>query len=36
MAQNLTIFDFELTEKGKEEIASLAQSKSQFCSHADQ
>ncbi|ECW7470016.1 aldo/keto reductase [Listeria monocytogenes] len=35
MAQNLAIFDFELTEADKEEIAGLDQGESQFFSHAD-
>ncbi|EHU8353345.1 TPA_asm: aldo/keto reductase [Listeria monocytogenes] len=35
MAQNLAIFDFELTEADKGEIASLDQGESQFFSHAD-
>lgn len=35
MAQNLAIFDFELTEADKEEIAGLNQGESQFFSHAD-
>ncbi|EAE8348003.1 aldo/keto reductase [Listeria monocytogenes] len=35
MEQNLAIFDFELTEADKEEIASLDQGESQFFSHAD-
>ncbi|UHP09963.1 aldo/keto reductase [Listeria marthii] len=35
MAQNLAVFDFELTAVDKEEIASLNQGQSQFFSHAD-
>ncbi|EAD0598648.1 aldo/keto reductase [Listeria monocytogenes] len=35
MAQNLDIFDFELTEADKEEIAGIDQGESQFFSHAD-
>ncbi|ECB9822586.1 aldo/keto reductase [Listeria monocytogenes] len=35
MAQNLAIFDFELTEADKEEIAGIDQGESQFFSHAD-
>ncbi|MBC2076830.1 aldo/keto reductase [Listeria marthii] len=35
MAQNLAIFDFELTGEDKDEIASLNQGESQFFSHAD-
>ncbi|GJF59081.1 hypothetical protein SA19202_12140 [Staphylococcus argenteus] len=35
MAQNLDIFDFELTEEDKQQIATLEESKSQFFSHAD-
>lgn len=35
MAQNLDIFDFELTEEDKQQIATLEESNSQFFSHAD-
>ncbi|MBC1987060.1 aldo/keto reductase [Listeria sp. FSL L7-0478] len=35
MAQNLAVFDFELTDADKKEIASLDQGESQFFSHAD-
>ncbi|MBC2183667.1 aldo/keto reductase [Listeria sp. FSL L7-0233] len=35
MAQNLAVFDFELTDADKKEIASLNQGESQFFSHAD-
>lgn len=35
MAQNLAIFDFELTEADKGEIAGIDQGESQFFSHAD-
>lgn len=35
MAQNINIFDFELTNEDKNKIASLEESNSQFFSHAD-
>ncbi|MBC1544625.1 aldo/keto reductase [Listeria cossartiae] len=35
MAQNLAVFDFELTDADKKEIASLNQGESQFFSHAN-
>ncbi|OEL00983.1 2,5-diketo-D-gluconic acid reductase [Staphylococcus succinus] len=35
MAQNLDIFDFELTDEDKNKIATLEESNSQFFSHAD-
>lgn len=35
MAQNLDIFDFELTEEDKQQIVTLEESNSQFFSHAD-
>ncbi|ECL7895007.1 TPA: aldo/keto reductase [Listeria innocua] len=35
MAQNLDVFDFELTEEDKSAIATLNQGESQFFSHAD-
>ncbi|MBC1549797.1 aldo/keto reductase [Listeria sp. FSL L7-1434] len=35
MAQNLAVFDFELTDADKKEIGSLDQGESQFFSHAD-
>ncbi|MBC1954528.1 aldo/keto reductase [Listeria welshimeri] len=35
MAQNLNIFDFELNEEDKAEIATLNQGESQFFSHSD-
>lgn len=35
MAQNLAVFDFELTDADKKEISSLNQGESQFFSHAD-
>lgn len=35
MAQNLDIFDFELTEEDKQQIATLEESNSQFFSHAE-
>lgn len=35
MAENMAVFDFELTEEDKRTIASLEKSKSQFFSHAD-
>ncbi|MGZ1630080.1 aldo/keto reductase [Staphylococcus argenteus] len=35
MAQNLDIFDFDLTEEDKQQIATLEESNSQFFSHAD-
>ncbi|MDT0091543.1 aldo/keto reductase [Listeria marthii] len=35
MAQNLAVFDFELTDADKKEIASLNQGESQFFSHSD-
>lgn len=35
MAQNLAVFDFELSEEDKSAIATLNQGESQFFSHAD-
>lgn len=35
MAENIDVFDFELTEEDKKEIASLNEGESQFFSHAD-
>ncbi|MBC1808152.1 aldo/keto reductase [Listeria sp. FSL L7-0993] len=35
MAQNLAVFDFELTDADKKEISSLNQGESQFFSHSD-
>lgn len=35
MAENLAVFDFELTEEDKRDIASLDEGESQFFSHAD-
>ncbi|MCQ9278805.1 aldo/keto reductase [Staphylococcus borealis] len=35
MAQNIDVFDFNLTEEDKRKIAKLEQSNSQFFSHAD-
>ena len=35
MAENIDVFDFELTEEDKKEIATLNKGESQFFSHAD-
>lgn len=35
MKENLDVFDFELTEADKNEIATLNEGESQFFSHAD-
>ena len=35
MAENIDVFDFELTEEDKKEIATLNEGESQFFSHAD-
>lgn len=35
MAENMDVFDFELTEEDKKEIASLNEGESQFFSHSD-
>ncbi|EFS02248.1 organophosphate reductase, partial [Listeria seeligeri FSL S4-171] len=35
MKENLAIFDFELTEADKNDIATLNEGESQFFSHAD-
>lgn len=35
MAENIDVFDFELTEEDKQEIAALNKGESQFFSHAD-
>ncbi len=35
MAENLAVFDFELTEEDKAAIATLNEGESQFFSHAD-